>query len=118
MSGEFTAALQKSGEIEITVTGRVSGQQITLPVWFAEEGGTLYLVPVTGSDTKWYKNVLATPGLEITADGTTITATATPITDPGEVQTIVGKFRSKYGADQVAAYYPKTDVAAEVSLPN
>jgi hypothetical protein len=31
---------------------------------------------------------------------------------------IVGKFRAKYGADQVAAYYPKTDVAVEVTLPD
>jgi deazaflavin-dependent oxidoreductase (nitroreductase family) len=118
LSGEFTATLQKSGEIEITATGRVSGKQITLPVWFAEENGTLYLVPVTGSDTEWYKNVLAAPRLRITADSKTVTAAATPITDPGRVGEIVEKFRSKYGADQVAAYYPKTDVALDVSLPD
>jgi deazaflavin-dependent oxidoreductase (nitroreductase family) len=118
MSGEFTATLEKSGEIENTVTGRVSGKQITLPVWFIEEDGTLYLVPVTGSDTEWYKNVLATPRLQIAAGGQSITAAATPITNQTRVREIVEKFRSKYGADQVAAYYPKTDVAVEVSLPD
>lgn len=117
MSGDFTAALQDTDQIEITVTGRVTRKQITVTVWFAAENGTLFLVPVHGSDTDWYKNELVTPELEITAGAASISATATPIADPGRVQEIVGKFRAKYGADQVARFYPKTDVAVEVPLP-
>jgi deazaflavin-dependent oxidoreductase (nitroreductase family) len=117
MAEEFMAALQRSNQIDITVTGRNTGRQITIPVWFVTDRGKLYLVPVRGSDSDWYKNVVATPRLQLTADGESITATETPITDPGQVQAIVGQFRERYGADQVAAYYPKTDVAVEVSLP-
>lgn len=117
MAGKFIAALQHSNQIDITVTGRNTGRQITLPVWFVTDGGKLYLVPVRGSDSNWYKNVLATAQLQLTADGDSITAPETPITDPGRVRAIVDKFRQRYGADQVAAYYPKTDVALEVSLP-
>ena len=58
---EFTRALDSSREVDLTVTGRKSGRGITLPVWFARDGGTLYLVPVSGSDSNWYKNVLRTP---------------------------------------------------------
>lgn len=117
MAEEFMTALQRSDQIDITVTGRNTGRQITIPVWFVTDRGKLYLVPVRGSDSDWYKNVVATSRLELTADGKRISATETPITDPGRVQAIVSQFRQRYGADQVAAYYPKTDVAVEVNLP-
>jgi hypothetical protein len=117
MADTFMTALERSNQIDITVTGRNTGRQITLPVWFVIDEGKLYLVPVRGSDSDWYKNALATAHLQLTADGDSITAPETPISDPGRVQAIVDKFRERYGADQVAAYYPKTDVALEVRLP-
>ncbi|HTZ92979.1 MAG TPA: nitroreductase/quinone reductase family protein [Streptosporangiaceae bacterium] len=117
MSGEFATALQQTNEIELTVTGRVSGRQISLPVWFVSEDGKFYLLPVHGSDTDWYKNVLKTPRLRLTASGESVTGTATPITDPGSVRDVVDRFRASYGSDQVAQYYPKTDVAVDVDLP-
>ena len=117
MAEKFMAALRNSNQIDITVTGRSTGRRITLPVWFVEDEGELFLVPVTGSDSDWYKNVRATPRMQLTADGVTSSVPATPIADPGRVRAIVGKFREKYGADQIASYYPKTDVAVEVSLP-
>ena len=45
-----------------------------------------------------------------------VSAHATPITETAEVQEILDKFRAKYGPDDVATYYPKHDVAAEVPL--
>jgi hypothetical protein len=50
--------LSRSREINITVTGRKSGRAISIPVWFVMEDHGLYLLPVEGSDTQWYKNVL------------------------------------------------------------
>lgn len=117
MADKFRAALRNSNQIDITVTGRSTGRQFTVPVWFVEDDGKLYLVPVSGSDSDWYKNVRATPRMQVTADGESIAASDTPITDTDRVRTIVGKFSEKYGADQIASYYPKTDVAVEVSLP-
>jgi hypothetical protein len=38
------------------------------------------------------------------------------VTDPAKVRDVVEKFRAKYGADQVARYYEKLDVAVEVPL--
>ena len=117
MAEKFMAALRNSDQIDITVTGRATGRQITVPVWFVEAEGNLYLVPVRGSDSDWYKNVRATPHMQLTADGESIAVTAAPITNPDRVRAIIGKFREKYGADQIASYYPKTDAAVEVSLP-
>ncbi len=43
---EFMKALEASPEIELTVTGRTSGREISNPLWFVWEGEKLYLVPV------------------------------------------------------------------------
>jgi deazaflavin-dependent oxidoreductase (nitroreductase family) len=116
MAGQLAAALQETNEITLTVTGRVTGRDISNPVWFVAEDGKLYLLPVHGSDSDWYKNVVKNRRIKLDAEGASMTATAMPITDPGGGQSVVEKFRSKYGADQVAAYYPKTDVAVEVDV--
>jgi deazaflavin-dependent oxidoreductase (nitroreductase family) len=113
---EFIKALEASREIELTVTGRRSGREVTFPVWFVREGEKLYLVPVTGSDSGWYKNVLKTPTIRLAGRGAQLTARAAPVTDPAQVGEILGKFRARYGARDVAAYYPKQDAALEVPL--
>jgi deazaflavin-dependent oxidoreductase (nitroreductase family) len=113
---EFKKALEASPQIELTVTGRRSGREISFPVWFVREGEKLYLVPVRGSDSDWYKNVLKTPAIRLAAGGVQLAASATPITDPAKVEQIVDKFRAKYGAQAVEEYYPKHDVAVEVPL--
>jgi hypothetical protein len=52
MAGEqFTKALETSREVELTVTGRTSGREISTPVWFVRDGEKLYLVPMHGPDT-------------------------------------------------------------------
>ena len=115
-SVDFKEALTSTRELEITVTGRQSGQPISLPVWFVHEGDTLYLLPVKGSDSQWYKNILRNPSMTISAGGTKITANPKPITDPAKVREVVEKFRAKYGATDVQRYYSKFDVALEVKL--
>jgi deazaflavin-dependent oxidoreductase (nitroreductase family) len=107
-------ALDAAREIQITVTGRKTGRPITLPVWFVRDGDRLYLVPLKGADADWYKNVLKEPAIRLAAGGAQVTARATPVTDPARVGEIVDMFRAKYGAENVAAYYPKHDVAVEV----
>jgi hypothetical protein len=115
-SVDFKKALTSTRELEITVTGRQSGQQISLPVWFVYEGDTLYLLPVKGSDSHWYKNILRKPSMMISARGTKISVNPTPIMDPNKVREVVEKFRAKYGTADVQRYYSKFDVAVEVKL--
>ena len=103
--------LSRSREINITVTGRKSGRDISIPVWFVLEDDKLYLLPVQGSDTQWYKNVLQNPAIRIDARGADGEFQAIPITDGKQVSAVVEKFREKYGATDVKKYYSKFDVA-------
>jgi deazaflavin-dependent oxidoreductase (nitroreductase family) len=103
--------LFRSREINISVTGRKSGRSVSIPVWFVFEENELYLLPVQGSDTQWYKNVLKNPTIRIKARGAEAELQAKPITDPKQVSSVVEKFRAKYGAGDVKKYYSKFDVA-------
>ncbi|MFY9791269.1 MAG: nitroreductase family deazaflavin-dependent oxidoreductase [Candidatus Sulfotelmatobacter sp.] len=104
-------SLSRSREIKITVTGRKSGRAISIPVWFVLEGDKLYLLPVQGSDTQWYKNVLKNPSIRVATRSAKGEFTVTPITDAKQVSSVVEKFREKYGAGDVKKYYSKRDVA-------
>jgi deazaflavin-dependent oxidoreductase (nitroreductase family) len=103
--------LSRYQEIKISVTGRKSGRAISNPVWFVFEDGKLYLLPVKGSDTQWYKNVLNKPTLRVDARGAEAEFKAIPLIDRKEVSSVVEKFREKYGAGDVKKYYSKFDVA-------
>ncbi|WP_455286154.1 nitroreductase family deazaflavin-dependent oxidoreductase [[Eubacterium] cellulosolvens] len=116
VDSEFLKKLASTREVEITVTGRKSGRSISTPVWFVHEGENLYLVPVKGSDSNWYKNVLAKPTMQIAAKETRVTLRAAPISNPSRVNEVVEKLRSKYGAGEVKKYYSKLDAAIEVPM--
>jgi hypothetical protein len=103
--------LSRSSEITIGVTGRNSGRTISIPVWFVFEDDKLYLLPVKGSDTQWYKNVLRNPSIRVNARGAEAEFKGAPIADPKLVSPVVEKFREKYGASNVKKYYSKFDVA-------
>jgi deazaflavin-dependent oxidoreductase (nitroreductase family) len=104
--------LSRSREITISVTGRKSGRTISLPIWFVWDDDTLYLLPVHGSDTQWYKNVLKNPTMRIDVRGAGAEVQAIPVTDTKQVSSVIEKFRAKYGAGDVKKYYSKFDVAA------
>src|SRR5258708_24208115 len=103
--------LSRYREINISVTVRKSGRLISIPVWFVLEDQRLYLLPVQGSDTQWYKNVLKNPSIRIDARGAEAKLQAVPITDAVQVSSVVAKFRNKYGVSDVKKYYSKFDVA-------
>jgi deazaflavin-dependent oxidoreductase (nitroreductase family) len=107
--------LSRSSEITINVVGRKSGRTISNPVWFVLDGERLYLLPVQGSETQWYKNVLKNPKIRIDVGGAKGEFELTPFTDSKQVESVVEKFRGKYGAKDVKKYYSKLDVA--VSTP-
>jgi deazaflavin-dependent oxidoreductase (nitroreductase family) len=106
--------LARYRQIKISVIGRKSGRTISIPVWFVLEGEKLYLLPVQGSDTQWYKNVLRNPEIRIEARGVEARFRASPVTDAKAVKSVVEKFRDKYGAKDVKKYYSKFDVAVVV----
>jgi|SRR4029453_17692715 hypothetical protein len=113
---ELKDALRAASEVELTVTGRKSGRESSRPIWFVEDRDRLLLLPVSGSDSNWYRNAVKTPEIRLAADRAELRAHATPIEDPNDVADVVEKFGAKYGADRVAEYYPKQDAALEVPL--
>jgi deazaflavin-dependent oxidoreductase (nitroreductase family) len=107
--------LSRYREINISVTGRKSGRTISNPVWFVFDDEKLYLLPVTGSDTQWYKNVLKKPSMRVDARGEEAEVKAIPVTEAKQVASVVEKFRAKYGTD-VKKYYSKFDVAVVAEI--
>lgn len=102
--------LSKASEIQISVTGRKSGRTISIPIWFVFDKD-LYLLPVHGSDTQWYKNVLKNPSIRVKAGGAEADFKAVPISDAKQVSSVIEKFRGKYGTGDVKKYYSRFDVA-------
>jgi hypothetical protein len=116
-SSDFENALSRTSVVDLTTTGRVSGRDSSRPVWFVGRGATLYLLPVGGSASQWYKNILKTPAIRLAAAGAEYSARATPVEDQAKLEEVVQCFREKYGAADVKAYYPRADVAVEVPAP-
>jgi deazaflavin-dependent oxidoreductase (nitroreductase family) len=108
--------LTRYRQIKISLIGRKSGKTISIPVWFVLEDETLYLLPVQGSETQWYENVLNNPSIRINARGVEAEFRAKPVTDAEGVNSVIEKFREKYGAKDVKKYYSKFDVAVAVEL--
>jgi len=108
--------LARYRQIKLSVIGRKSGKTISNPVWFVAEGETLYLLPVYGSDTQWYKNVLKNPKIRIDARGSGAELRAKPINKSDFVKSVIEKFREKYGTGDVKKYYSRFDVAVEATL--
>jgi deazaflavin-dependent oxidoreductase (nitroreductase family) len=113
---ELKSMLDSTNEIELSVTGRKSRREISRPVWFVYEDNILYLLPVQGSNTEWYKNVQKNPNMKISVDGHEITGKAKAITDAHKVKEVTEKFRTKYGDSDVKKYYTKFDVCVELDL--
>jgi deazaflavin-dependent oxidoreductase (nitroreductase family) len=106
--------LARYREVKIGVIGRKSGKMFSIPVWFVLEGKEVYLLPVQGSETQWYKNVLKNPSIKIDARDAEAEFRAKPVIDANTVNSVIEKFREKYGAADVKKYYSKFDVAVVV----
>jgi deazaflavin-dependent oxidoreductase (nitroreductase family) len=113
---EFKEALRDANQVDLTVTGRKSGNETTRPIWFILEGDRVVLMPVGGRGANWYRNVVANPEIGLAAGGAEARATAKPREDADAVADAMEKFGEKYGADKVKEYYPGQDSAVEVRL--
>ena len=109
---ELLEALKSTLEVELTV--KRSGKWTTRPVWFVVDGATVYLLPMYGSDTKWYKYAIANPEIELSAKGKKAHAEARPVLDAQELADVINRFRSKYG--ELEKYYRKLDAAIAATI--
>jgi len=109
-------ALKKKKEIELTVTGRKSGKPLPRPVWFVLRGTELLLLPVTGTDSQWYRNVLVNPLVKISAGQQSFNGNLRVITEKRRIEEVIELFKGKYGPSDIKKYYPKPNVAATLPL--
>ena len=116
-SREIQKSLDSSEELQITVTGRKTGRQHSTPVWFVREEKMLFLLPVKGSKSQWYKNVLKTRRMKISSGKVSVQLSAKPVTEAKGVGSVVDKFRKKHGDADVKKYYIGFDAAVELRLP-
>ena len=115
-TSELKETLDKSSEIELSVIGRNSGKRISRPVWLVYNSNKLYLLPLNGSETNWYKNIHKNPTIMISIHNMELSANARPVTDSSRVKEIVDAFRRKYGENDVKKYYSKFDAIVEVLI--
>src|SRR5215218_1648812 len=102
MDDRVRQALANDRTIDITTTGRSSGQPRRIETWFYRADDQIYL---TGSPGRrdWYANLLANPEFtfhlkqSVTAD---LPARATPITDSEQKRAIFERILSDLGEPQ------------------
>lgn len=108
--------LAQARRIEISVVGRRTGRRRSYPVWHVVERGYLYLLPVRGSETQWYRNLIRNPSIGISVQGRKAKFRAARLTAPKAVSSVIQKFGRKYKARVVRKLYSKFDVAVRVKL--
>src|SRR3989442_11745582 len=112
----LTQALKKRHQISITVTGRRTGRSITRPVWFVFEENALWLLPVSGSRTQWYRNLKKNRAITIRAGSARRDLRARLLKNAPAVRKVVQRFREKYTAEQIKRWYTGLDVAVQIPL--
>lgn len=74
------------------------------------------LIPVTGTDAQWYKNIQHDPQVTVSSGKQTLKGKLRTITQRDQVARIIALFEEKYGASDFKKYYPKPNVAASLSI--
>ena len=113
---ELLDRLKESREVKITVTGRKTKKRFSNPVWFVLDGERVVIVPTKGSDNNWFKNLVQTPQIELSAGGISAPFNASIVRDHKQVEKVIDKLRAKYRPMWSEAYYTKRDVYVEVPV--
>jgi len=113
---ELLNRLKESKEVNITVTGRKTKRRFSTPVWFVVDGDRIAIVPTKGSDNNWFKNLVQTPNIELSAGGISAPFSASIVRDSKQVEKVIDKLRAKYRHMWSEAYYTKRDVYVEVPV--
>jgi hypothetical protein len=118
MSDQIQRALTHDRTIDITTTGRRSGQPRRLEIWFHKLDGRIYISGRPGR-RGWYANVVAHPDfvfhLKQTAHAD-IPARAHPITDPAERRLVLSGLLAGIGRERQLEDWVDRSPLIEVEL--
>jgi deazaflavin-dependent oxidoreductase (nitroreductase family) len=116
MNDEAARALASDQVIDITTTGRQSGQPRRIEIWFHRLDGKYFITGTPGRPRSWYANLLAHPSFTFhlkqsaTAD---LPATARPVTDTAEREKVLAGILASLSPDFTTA--PGQEPAAWVA---
>ena len=117
LSDAFGKQLKKSRQIKISVIGRKTGKTITRPVWFVVDENSVWLLPVNGSKTQWFRNLLKNPVITIKVGTERRELTARTVRSATAVRKVLRAFGDKYKPEVITRLYPgPLDVAVQVKL--
>lgn len=109
MDDAIKHALEQDRTIDITTTGRKTGQSRRIEIWFHNLDGDLYITGLP-RPCNWYANFLAHPDFifhlkeTLPAD---LPARATPVVEPAERRAVLERILQKLGR-------PESDVEERV----
>ncbi|GAB1691577.1 hypothetical protein KRM28CT15_33800 [Krasilnikovia sp. M28-CT-15] len=100
MRNETATALAQDRVIDITTTGRKTGEPRRIEIWFHRLDGRYYITGTPGRPRDWYANLVANSAFtfhlkeSVTAD---LQATARPVTDPAEREKVLAGLLAPLG---------------------
>ena len=119
MDDAVRAALATDRIIDITTTGRQTGQARRLETWLYRAGASLYLTGLPGR-RGWYANIVANPALTLhvkTSATADLPATGRAITDEAQRRIILTEIVAEANASRAAGTDPRDVEAWIVGSP-
>jgi deazaflavin-dependent oxidoreductase (nitroreductase family) len=86
-TGDLLAAHADDPVCHIQTTGRSSGRPRTIEIWFATDGGRIYLLAGGRHRAHWVRNLVADPRVRVRIGGRTLEGDARVI-EGGERETV------------------------------
>jgi deazaflavin-dependent oxidoreductase (nitroreductase family) len=118
MDEKIKQALKQDRTIDITTTGRKSGEARRKEIWFHNLDGRLYITGRPGRRS-WYANFLENPEftfhLKESAQAD-LPARARPILDEEERRQVLGRITTNVGAEQELEEWVKRSPLVEVEI--
>lgn len=116
MNERIKQAIVHDKVIDITTTGRTSGELRRIEMWYHYVDGQAYITGLPGK-RDWYANMVANPAFTFhlkESEQADLPATARPITDLAEREAVLGKILNKLGrADsELAAWVESSPLVA------
>src|SRR2546427_11083816 len=93
--------LKKRLQISIIVIGRRTGGRIMIPVWFVCERNALWLLPVSGAQTQWYRNLQKNRAITIQAGRKQRHFRGRLLKNARCVRNVMRRFREKYTSQEI-----------------
>ena len=105
VSADALRAVEDESTLELVTTGRRSGQERTVTIWFVRDGERLYVQSGKEGQTDWYRNVLANPAVTLRIGTLRLRGEAHGIDDAAETERVHTLFDQKYLRARVMGWF-------------